>query len=85
MERRAEKKRGVGKMKERGRMVEHPFGTLKSKNGLHQFLMRGLDKFRGEFSLMTMAYNFTRALNILGAQRLREYCVGRRTYGPQMA
>ena len=33
--------RGEGKMKERGRMVEHPFGTLKSKNGLHQFLMRG--------------------------------------------
>ena len=31
MKRRAEKKRGVGKMKERGRMVEHPFGTLKSK------------------------------------------------------
>ena len=27
---------------------------------------------------MVMAYNFTRVLNILGAQRLREYCVGRR-------
>ena len=34
---------------------------------------------------MTIAYNFTQALNILGAQRLREYCVGRRTYDPQMA
>ena len=76
---------GEGKMKERGKIVEHPFGTLKNRCGLHQFLMRGLEKCRGEFSLMTMAYNFTRVLNILGAQRLREYCVGRRTYGPQMA
>ena len=76
---------GVRKMKERGKIVEHPFGTLKSRCGLHQFLMRGLKKCRGEFSLMVMAYNFTRVLNILGAQRLREYCAGRRVYGPQMA
>ena len=76
---------GAERIKERGRIVEHPFGTLKSRCGLHQFLMRGLEKCRGEFSLMAMAYNFTRVLNILGAQRLREYCVGRRVYGPQMA
>ena len=76
---------GAEKMKERGRIVEHPFGTLKNRNGLHQFLMRGLEKCRGEFSLMTTAYNFTRVLNILGAQRLREYCAGRRVYGPQVA
>ena len=76
---------GAEKMKERGKIVEHPFGTLKSGCGVHQFLIRGLEKCRGEFSLMTMAYDFTRALNILGAQKLREYCVGRRVYGPQMA
>ena len=76
---------GVEKMKKRGTIVEHPFGTLKHRNGLHQFLMRGLDKCRGEFSLMTMAYNFTRVLNILGVQKLRESCAGRRVYGPQMA
>lgn len=70
---------------ERGRVVEHPFGTLKGRCGLHQFLMRGLEKCRGEFSLMAMAYNFTRVLNIMGAQRLREHCVGRRVYGLQMA
>ena len=73
---------GVRKMKERGKIVEHPFGTLKSKCEIHQFLMRGLEKCRGEFSLMTMAYNFTRVLNILRVKRLREYCVGRRTYNP---
>ena len=86
LDRHAERmKRGAGKMKERGKIVEHPFGTLKSRCGIHQFLMRGLEKCRGEFSLMTMAYNFTRALNILGAKKLREYCAGRRVYGPQMA
>ena len=77
--------RGSERMKERGRVVEHPFGTLKGRCGLHQFLMRGLEKCRGEFSLMAMAYNFTRVLNIMGAQRLREHCVGRRVYGLQMA
>ena len=77
--------RGSGRMKERGRVVEHPFGTLNGRCGLHQFLMRGLEKCRGEFSLMAMAYNFTRVLNIMGAQRLREHCVGRRVYGLQMA
>ena len=76
---------GAGKMKERGKIVEHPFGTLKNRCGIHQFLMRGLEKCRGEFSLMTMAYNFTRVLNILGAQKLKEYCAGRKVYGPQMA
>lgn len=76
---------GAGRMRKRGKIVEHPFGTLKSRCGIHQFLMRGLEKCRGEFSLMTMAYNFTRALNILGAQKLREYCASKRIYVPQMA
>ena len=47
-------------------MVEHPFGTLKCRAGYQHFLVRGLDKVRGEWSLMALAYNFTRALNILG-------------------
>ena len=86
LERHAERMEGgAEKMRNRGKTVEHPFGTLKSRCGIHQFLMRGLEKCRGEFSLMTMVYNFTRVLNILGARRLREYCAGRRVYGPQMA
>jgi hypothetical protein len=39
--------------------------------------MRGLEKCRGEFSLMTLAYNFTRVLNILGIDKLRDYCIQR--------
>ena len=64
-------------MKKRGALVEHPFGTLKHRAGMHHFLMRGLEKCRGEFSLMTLAYNFTRVLNILGVDKLRDYCVQR--------
>jgi hypothetical protein len=38
-------------MCQRGALVEHPFGTLKHRAGIHHFLMRGLKKCRGEFSL----------------------------------
>jgi transposase len=51
-------------------MVEHPFGTLKCRAGYQHFLVRGFDKVRGEWSLMALCYNFTRALNILGFDRL---------------
>lgn len=49
-------------------VAEHPFGTLKSRAGWNHFLMRGLDKVRGEWSLMALAYNFTRVLTILGVR-----------------
>lgn len=63
--------------RQRGALVEHPFGTLKHRAGMHHFLMRGLEKCRGEFSLMVLGYNFTRALNTLGVDVLRDYCVQR--------
>lgn len=65
------------RMKKRGSLVEHPFGTLKHRAGMHHFLMRGLEKCRGEFSLMALCYNFTRVLNILGVAVFRDYCVQR--------
>ena len=64
-------------MKKRSAIVEHPFGTLKHRAGMNHFLMRGLDKCRGEFSLMVLGYNFTRVLNIMGVDKLREYCAQR--------
>jgi transposase len=64
-------------MKRRGALVEHPFGTLKHRAGMNHFLMRGLEKCGGEFSLMVLGYNFTRVLNILGVGFLRDYCVQR--------
>jgi transposase len=66
-----------GIMRQRGALVEHPFGTLKRRAGWDHFLMRGLNKSQGEFSLMVLGYNFTRVLNILGMGRLRDYCVQR--------
>ena len=56
-------------MRRRSAIVEHPFGTLKCRAGYRHFLLRGLSKVRGEWSLMALCYNFTRVLNILGFER----------------
>jgi transposase len=50
--------------------VEHPFGTIKQWMNQGAFLMRGLEKVRGEFSLTALAYNLRRALNIVGFAKL---------------
>ena len=57
-------------VKARQSIVEHPFGTLKHWWGHSHFLMRGLKKVRGEFSLSALAYNLRRVLNILGVRAL---------------
>jgi len=36
------------------------FGIIKSIMGFRQFLLRGIDKVRGEWSLVTMAWNMKR-------------------------
>jgi len=36
------------------------FGIIKSVMGFRQFLLRGLDNVRGEWSLVTMAWNMKR-------------------------
>ena len=70
-------------MKKRAALVEHPFGTLKNRAGAQHFLMRGLEKCRGEFSLMVLGYNFSRVLVLLGVGQLRDYCAQRREKGDQ--
>ena len=45
--------------------VEHPFGSIKQWMNQGAFLMRGLDKVRGEFSLTALAYNLRRVLNLV--------------------
>jgi hypothetical protein len=49
----------------RKQIPEPVFGIIKSALGFRQFLLRGLDKVRGEWSLVTMAWNMKRmfALN----------------------
>ena len=39
---------------------EPVFGIIKSVIGFRQFLLRGLDRVRGEWSLVTMAWNIKR-------------------------
>jgi transposase/IS5 family transposase len=54
-----------GVLAQRRETVEHPFGTIKQWMNQGAFLMRGLDKVRGEFSLTALAYNLRRVLNII--------------------
>ncbi len=46
---------------------EPVFGIIKSALGFRQFLLRGLDKVRGEWNLVTMAYNVKRLFVLVGA------------------
>ena len=44
----------------RKQVPEPVFGIIKSVMGFRQFLLRGLDRVRGEWSLVTMAWNMKR-------------------------
>jgi len=46
---------------------EPVFGIIKSVLGFRQFLLRGLDHVRGEWSLVTMARNMKRMFALAGA------------------
>lgn len=48
------------KVKERGSLVEHPFGTIKIWMGKFGFLLRGIAKAQIEFYLYATAYNLKR-------------------------
>lgn len=50
--------------------MEHPFDTLKFWYGCAHFLVKGLDKVKAEFSLMSLAYNIKRTINIVGVPKL---------------
>ena len=55
---------------QRKALVEHPYGTMKRGMDQGYFLLKGLRKVRGEFSLTTLAYNLKRVMNLLGVPRL---------------
>jgi transposase len=57
---------------QRKALAEHPFGTMKRAMDQGYFLLKGLRKVRGEFSLTVLAYNLKRVLNILSVPRLME-------------
>ena len=54
----------------RKQLAEHPFGTIKRWFGYDHFLLKGLAKVRTEWSLITLAYNLKRVLNLVSFQKL---------------
>ncbi len=62
-------------MKQLKQIVEHPFSNIKNANNQGYFLMKGLEKVQGEFSISALVYNMKRVINILvvaGFQSIRE-------------
>lgn len=58
-------------VKKRSQIVEHVFGTMKETIGYGGgFLLKGLEKVRGEFSLIALSYNIKRVLNVLGTKAM---------------
>lgn len=55
---------------QRQMIVEHPFGTIKRIWGYSYFLTRGLVSVKAESALSFLAYNFRRAMNILGVEEM---------------
>jgi len=53
-------------MRARRRIVEHPFGTIKSWMGNPHLLMKRLTNVKTEIGLHVLAYNMKRAMQILG-------------------
>jgi transposase len=58
------------KMRLRGQLVEHPFGTMKRGMNQGYFLLRGLKKVAAEMSLTVLCYNLKRVLNLVGVDEL---------------
>jgi transposase len=67
MRHRLQTKEGKARYALRKQTPEPVFGIIKSVLGFRQFLLRGLDKVRGEWSLVTMAWNMKRMFALAGA------------------
>ncbi len=68
----AELKEHPDAMRQRKRLVEHPYGTIKHWMGSTHFLMKRLPNVQAEMSLHVLAYNLRRAINILGVPKIME-------------
>jgi len=63
-------KRNMKKYKLRQMIVEHPFGTIKRGWEVYFFLTKRKVSVSAEISLSFLAYNFKRAINILGTEEI---------------
>ena len=57
-------------MRIRRQTVEHPFGTIKRWLGYAHFTLKGIEKVRTEWSLITLVYNLKRVLNLVSFEKL---------------
>ena len=62
-------------IKQRGAIVEHPFGTIKQTLGWTHFLVRGTEKVSGENALIMFTYNFRRLINLIGIALFRKLLI----------
>jgi transposase len=60
-----------GLMRQRRCAAEHPFGTIKRMTAGGRFFTKGLSKVKAEAALSVLAYNMLRAINMIGASKLR--------------
>ena len=67
MEHRLQTQKGKRLYALRKHTPEPVFGIIKAALGFRQFLLRGLDKVRAEWNLVTMAYNMKRLFTLAGA------------------
>ncbi len=58
-------KRGNKEYKKRMHTVEPPIGNIKHNLGYRYFLLRGLDKVKGEFNLMCIAHNLKKIMSFI--------------------
>ncbi len=65
-------KKNPDAMRQRKRLVEHPYGTIKHWMGSTHFLMKRLPNVQAEMSLHVLAYNLRRAINVLGVPKIIE-------------
>ena len=71
MEQMAERmKQQPAKFKLRKTLAEHPYGTIKRWMNFTHFSLKGLVKVRTEWSLVTLAYNLKRVLNLVSFEKL---------------
>lgn len=67
MERKLQTKVGATVYATRKSIVEPVFGQIKQARGFRQFLLRGLEKVRGEWALICMTHNLLKFHKILGS------------------
>ena len=67
MEHRLKTPEGKKRYALRKQIPEPVFGIIKSALGFRQFLLRGIDRVRGEWTLVTMAWNVKRMFALAAA------------------